>query len=179
MIRLLDMLFLEGLSHAVTPARHYSSSEITPPEIYQERRRFMRGMGVLAVGAALGAAPDANAGTRLAGVRASAYRLDDDKTPYKDVTTYNNFYEFGTGKGDPAKNAGGLKPRPWTVAIEVEVGKPGIYDIDTLLKRAPLEERVYRMRCVEGWSMVIPWVGFPPQRTYPPRPPVMPNTSNS
>ncbi|KVW96910.1 protein-methionine-sulfoxide reductase catalytic subunit MsrP [Thiobacillus denitrificans] len=136
-------------------------SEITPPEIYRERRRFMQGLGVLAAGAALGAAPDAGAGVKLAGVRAGAYTLDEDKTPYKDVTTYNNFYEFGTGKGDPAKNAGSLKTRPWTVAIEGEVGNPGMYDIDTLLKLAPLEERVYRMRCVEGWSMVIPWVGFP------------------
>ncbi|HWR77235.1 MAG TPA: protein-methionine-sulfoxide reductase catalytic subunit MsrP, partial [Thiobacillus sp.] len=136
-------------------------SEITPPEIYRERRRFMQGLGVLAAGVAVGAAPDAEAGVKLAGVRASAYKLDEDNTPYKDVTTYNNFYEFGTGKGDPAENAGGLKTRPWTVAIEGEVSKPGIYDIDTLLKLAPLEERVYRMRCVEGWSMVIPWVGFP------------------
>ncbi len=136
-------------------------SEITPSEIYRERRRFMQGMAVLAAGAALGAAPDAGAGVKLAGVRPSAYRLDEDKTPYKDVTTYNNFYEFGTGKGDPAKNAGRLITRPWTVAIEGEVGNPKVYDIDALLKLAPLEERVYRMRCVEGWSMVIPWVGFP------------------
>ena len=136
-------------------------SEITPPEIYRERRRFMQGLGVLAAGAALGAAPDAGAGVKLAGVRPSAYRLDEDKTPYKDVTTYNNFYEFGTGKGDPAENAGSLKTRPWTLAIEGEVSNPGRYDIDSLLKLAPLEERVYRMRCVEGWSMVIPWVGFP------------------
>lgn len=136
-------------------------SEITPAEIYRERRRFMQGLGVLVAGAALGAAPDAEAGVKLPGVRASAYRLDEDKTPHKDVTSYNNFYEFGTGKGDPARNAGSLKTRPWTVAIEGEVGNPRIYDIDTLLKLAPLEERVYRMRCVEGWSMVIPWVGFP------------------
>ena len=136
-------------------------SEITPPEIYRARRRFMQGMAVLAAGAALGAAPDAGAGVKLAGVRPSAYRLDEDKTPYKDVTTYNNFYEFGTGKGDPAKNAGSLITRPWTVAIEGEVGNPKVYDIDALLKLAPLEERVYRMRCVEGWSMVVPWVGFP------------------
>lgn len=136
-------------------------SEITPPEIYRERRRFMQGMGVLAASAALGIAPDVQAGTRLAGVRSSAYTMDDEKTPYKAVTTYNNFYEFGTGKSDPADNAGSLKTRPWTVAVEGEVGKPGVYDIDSLLKLAPLEERIYRMRCVEGWSMVIPWVGFP------------------
>ena len=121
----------------------------------------MQGMGVLAAGAALGTAPDVQAGTKLAGVRASAYKLNEDQTPYKSVTTYNNFYEFGTSKSDPAENAGRFRTRPWTVAIEGEVGKPGVYDIDSLLKLAPLEERVYRMRCVEGWSMVIPWVGFP------------------
>jgi sulfoxide reductase catalytic subunit YedY len=138
-------------------------SEITPPEVYRERRRFMQGMGALAAGTVLGAAPDADAGVRLAGVRASPYKLDDERTPYKDVTTYNNFYEFGTGKSDPAKHAGSLKTRPWTVAVEGEVRNPRMYDIDTLLKLAPLEERVYRMRCVEGWSMVIPWAGFPLQ----------------
>jgi sulfoxide reductase catalytic subunit YedY len=136
-------------------------SEITPSELYRERRRFMQGMGALAAGAVLGAAPEAEAGVKLAGVRASIYRLEDAKTPYKDVTTYNNFYEFGTGKDDPARNAGSLRTRPWTVAIEGEVNNPRVYDIDALLKLAPLEERVYRMRCVEGWSMVIPWVGFP------------------
>ncbi len=135
-------------------------SEITPPEIYRDRRRFMQGMGALAAGAAFGIAPDARAGAKLAGVRDSAYTLAEASTPYKDVTTYNNFYEFGTGKSDPAKNAGSLKTRPWTVAIEGEVRRPQTWDIDALLKLAPLEERVYRMRCVEGWSMVIPWVGF-------------------
>lgn len=137
------------------------SSEITPPDVYRERRRFMQGMGALAAGALLGGAPEAQAGVKLAGVRASAYRLNEEKTPYKSVTTYNNFYEFGTGKSDPSENAGSLRTRPWTVTVEGEVGQPGVYDIDTLLKLAPLEERVYRMRCVEGWSMVIPWVGFP------------------
>ena len=136
-------------------------SEITPLEIYRERRRFMQGMGALAAGAALGAMSDAHAGVKLAGVRPSAYTLGEDKTPYKDVTTYNNFYEFGTGKSDPAENAGSLKTRPWTVAVEGEVRQPRTWDVDALLKLAPLEERVYRMRCVEGWSMVIPWVGFP------------------
>lgn len=136
-------------------------SEITPPEIYRERRRFMQGMGALAAGAAFGIAPDACAtGTKLAGVRDSAYTLAEASTSYKDVTTYNNFYEFGTGKSDPAKNSGSLKTRPWTVVVEGEVRRPQTWDIDALLKLAPLEERVYRMRCVEGWSMVIPWVGF-------------------
>jgi sulfoxide reductase catalytic subunit YedY len=136
-------------------------SEITPPEIYRERRRFMQGMGALATGAALGGMPDAHAGVKLAGVRSSAYRLEDDKTPYKDVTTYNNFYEFGVDKSDPAEHAGSLRTRPWTVTLEGAVRQPKTYDIDSLLKLSPLEERVYRLRCVEGWSMVIPWVGFP------------------
>jgi sulfoxide reductase catalytic subunit YedY len=136
-------------------------SEITPPEVYRERRRFMQGIGVFATGAALGAAADVAAGEKLAGVRASAYRLSEEKTPYRDVTTYNNFYEFGTGKGDPAGNAGSLRTRPWTLTVEGEVRHSRQYDIDALLKLAPLEERVYRLRCVEGWSMVIPWIGFP------------------
>src|SRR5262249_40148929 len=85
----------------------------------------------------------------------------EEKTPYDKVTTYNNYYEFGTGKTDPAVNAGTLKTRPWTIDIEGEVSKPQTVDIDTILHWAPLEERIYRMRCVEAWSMVIPWVGFP------------------
>jgi sulfoxide reductase catalytic subunit YedY len=136
-------------------------SEITPPDIYRERRRFMQGMSALAAGAALGNQGEAHAGVKLGGVRPSAYTPGEDKTPYKDVTTYNNFYEFGTDKSDPAANAGSLRIRPWTVAVEGEVRKPRTWDIDALLKLAPLEERVYRLRCVEGWSMVIPWIGFP------------------
>jgi sulfoxide reductase catalytic subunit YedY len=81
-------------------------------------------------------------------------------TPYADVTSYNNFYEFGTDKADPARRAGSLKTQPWSVVVEGEVGKPGTWDLDALLKLAPMEERIYRMRCVEGWSMVIPWVGY-------------------
>jgi sulfoxide reductase catalytic subunit YedY len=84
----------------------------------------------------------------------------DKPTEYKDATTYNNFYEFGTDKFDPAHYAGTLQPRPWTVAIEGEIRKPMTLDLDGLMKLAPLEERVYRLRCVEGWSMVIPWIGY-------------------
>jgi Oxidoreductase molybdopterin binding domain len=84
----------------------------------------------------------------------------DKPTRYEDATSYNNFYEFGTGKDDPAAKAATLKPRPWTVAVEGEVRKPGTFGIDDLLKLAPMEERIYRLRCVEGWSMVIPWVGW-------------------
>jgi sulfoxide reductase catalytic subunit YedY len=85
----------------------------------------------------------------------------DKLTSYQDASSYNNYYEFGTDKSDPARRAGTLKSRPWTVAVEGEVGKPGSYDLDALLKLAPMEERIYRLRCVEGWSMVIPWVGYP------------------
>src|SRR5262249_10935420 len=88
------------------------------------------------------------------------YRLDEPLTPYEDVTTYNNFYEFGLAKSDPSDNAGSLRTRPSTISIEGEVKEPQRIDIDTLLRWFPLEERVYRMRCVEAWSMVIPWLGF-------------------
>lgn len=82
-------------------------------------------------------------------------------TDYDDVTGYNNFYEFGTDKGDPARRAGTLKPRPWTVVVEGEVQRPGRFGLEELLRLAPMEERIYRLRCVEGWSMVVPWVGWP------------------
>ena len=134
-------------------------SEITPREVYYRRRDVLR----LAAGGALAAALPAAllAGEKLPGVVKSPYTLADKLTPLEDVTHYNNFYEFGTDKESPAQNAGTLKTRPWTVAVEGEVGKPKVWDIDALLKLAPLEERVYRLRCVEAWSMVVPWVGFP------------------
>jgi methionine sulfoxide reductase catalytic subunit len=134
-------------------------SEITPRELFNDRRRFMQ----LAVGASLSALlPDSVlAGEQLANVKKSTDKLSEELTPYKDVISYNNFYEFGTGKEDPARNAGSLKTRPWTITVEGEVNKPKVFDIDELLKLAPLEERIYRLRCVEAWSMVIPWIGFP------------------
>ncbi len=100
------------------------------------------------------------AGEQLVNVKKTTEALSDKLTAYKDVTTYNNFYEFGTNKEDPAQNAGSLKTRPWTITVEGEVNKPKVFDIEELLKLAPLEERVYRLRCVEAWSMVIPWVGY-------------------
>ena len=145
----------------IRPPSDIPASEITPQAVYNERRRFMQGSIALLGGAALATAGESLAGTKLAGVRASAYKLDEEKTPYKDVTTYNNYYEFGTGKDDPAAHAHTLRTRPWTVTVEGEVRKARTWDIDALMKLAALEERVYRMRCVEGWSMVIPWVGFP------------------
>lgn len=135
------------------------ASEITPRELFYNRRKFMQ----LAAGASLTALLSNNllAGEQLAGVKKSTDSLANELTPLKDITSYNNFYEFGTGKEDPAQNAGSLKTRPWTVTVEGEAGKPKVFDIDELLKLAPLEERIYRLRCVEAWSMVIPWIGFP------------------
>lgn len=143
------------------------SSEITPRAIFESRRSFLR---QLAVGSIAGGALIEMAGRealaqtagaqKLAAARNSAYVLMDQPTAYKDATTYNNFYEFGTDKTDPVQYAGSLQTRPWTVSIEGEVNKPMTLDIDSLLKLAPLEERIYRLRCVEGWSMVIPWVGY-------------------
>ncbi len=145
------------------------SSEITPQAVYESRRRFIAQM---AAGAAAGgalwemanreafAAAPATPAQKLASKLNPAYAALDKQTPFKDASTYNNFYEFGLDKSDPAQNAHTLKTRPWTVSIEGEVKKPMTLDIDALLKLAPLEERVYRLRCVEGWSMVIPWVGY-------------------
>ncbi len=142
------------------------ASEITPQQVYEERRAFIARM---ALGAVAGGALWEMA-NREAFAQAPAARLNaklnpalsslDKQTPFKDATTYNNFYEFGLDKDDPARNAHTLRTRPWTVQVEGAVNKPMRFDIDTLLKLAPLEERVYRLRCVEGWSMVIPWVGY-------------------
>ena len=150
---------------------HAHAADITPQSVYNGRRDLLKHLGTGVAGAALASwgARDARAQmTRpgklapLAGVRSAvAGGITMDKlTPYSDVTGYNNFYEFGTDKTDPAQNAHTLKTRPWTVAIEGEVKKPGIFDLDELLKLAPMEERIYRLRCVEGWSMVIPWMGY-------------------
>ena len=142
------------------------SSEITPQHVYESRRQFIAKMALGAVaGGALWemanreAFAQASAG-KLPATRNPAYSVQDKPTPFKDASGYNNFYEFGLDKTDPAENAHTLKTRPWTVSIEGEVAKPMTLDIDSLLKLAPLEERVYRLRCVEGWSMVIPWVGY-------------------
>ena len=145
------------------------SSEITPEGLYVRRRDFLAGGAAAAAGVTLAlagckpkaAAPVAPTESALPGVKPGPYATDETKTSYKDITTYNNFYELGTDKSDPAANANLLKARPWTVAFEGEIAKPQVIDIDTLLGRFGLEERVYRLRCVEAWSMVIPWVGFP------------------
>jgi sulfoxide reductase catalytic subunit YedY len=142
---------------------HPVPSEITPRAAYLSRRQWMLGMAAAGV-AGPAAAQSARPGKlpALAGSKSAvAGALTMEKaTAYADASSYNNYYEFGTDKSDPARHAGSLKPRPWTVAVEGEVAKPGLYDLDTLLKLAPMEERIYRLRCVEGWSMVIPWVGW-------------------
>src|ERR1700733_10535196 len=134
-------------------------SEVTPREAYLSRRRFLTA-GTLAMGA-LASPFGARAEVRLNGVTKSPLSSDETATPYGAVTSYNNFYEFGTGKDEPAKLAKNLRTNPWSVSIEGEVVKPKTLDLDAIMKLAPLEERIYRHRCVEGWSFVIPWVGFP------------------
>jgi methionine sulfoxide reductase catalytic subunit len=135
------------------------ASEITPHGVYLNRRRFLGAAGGLAAAATLGL-PGALAACGSAPAEEDDAQ-EDTLTPYRDVTRYNNFYEFGTDKEDPARLAHTLKTRPWTVVVGGHVERPGRYDIDDLLRRFPQQERVYRLRCVEAWSMVIPWLGFP------------------
>ena len=163
-----------------------SSSEVTPERLYLQRREFIKN-------SLLFAATSSGVGSTLLWLMRGLRAKDHEKTArtpqrrmtraaltvtrhldyasgeksnsYNAVTNYNNFYEFGTDKSDPAANAGTLKPRPWQVTIEGEVARPQVFEIDELIKSFPLEERVYRMRCVEAWSMVIPWVGFPLRRS--------------
>ncbi len=139
------------------------SSEITSERLFFERRRVLRGVAAAATAAVLmpGSSMAAQTREKLANVRKTEYRVDEKLTPYDDVTSYNNFYEFGTDKGAPKKYAGVLKTRPWTIAIEGEVTKPGVYQIEDFIKPHTLEERIYRLRCVEAWSMIVPWVGIP------------------
>ena len=153
---------------------HPQAGEITPRAAYDSRRALLRRMAAGAAGTALAswAARQALADTALypapgrlpalAGQRSAVSgALTMEKiTAYQDASSYNNFYEFGTDKSDPARNSATLKPRPWTVQVDGLVHKPRRFDLDELLQLAPLEERIYRLRCVEGWSMVIPWVGF-------------------
>jgi sulfoxide reductase catalytic subunit YedY len=145
--------------------------EITPYALYRRRREFLRlGAGSLVGAAALGALSRSAAGAAkpepalpppLPKVEKGPFGTDEKQTPYEDVTHYNNYYEFGTEKTDPGENAGSFPARPWKVAFEGEIRKPQTVDVDELLQWFPIEERVYRMRCVEAWSMVIPWAGFP------------------
>jgi sulfoxide reductase catalytic subunit YedY len=144
-----------------------ASSEITPREAFLNRRSFVAGAAALGVGALAMRQvpglihPDAVHAQQKLDTIASKYTVPDAQTPFSKATTYNNYYEFGTDKSDPAKNAHTLRPRPWTVQVAGLVKKPQTIDIDTMMKYRPLESRVYRHRCVEAWSMVIPWDGYP------------------
>ena len=138
------------------------ASEITDEKIYRERRRFLQAGAALGIAGGIGALA-LPASTHAAALKfAKDTRPPDEKlTPLKHVTGYNNFYEFGTDKEDPARHAGSLRTQPWSLAIEGEVAKPAVYALEDFIKPHALQERVYRLRCVEGWSMVIPWIGFP------------------
>jgi len=157
------------------PQHPIQPSEITPERVYRERRRFLAQLGLSAVGLAVagcgkaGEAPKAAAAPSNQGAAGGGdFKLDkktdlagkEAPTQYEDVTHYNNYYEFGTSKDEPAQYAGTLRTRPWSVAVGGECDAPGQVGIDDLLKLFPLEERIYRHRCVEGWSIVVPWDGF-------------------
>ena len=142
------------------PERH-APCQITDESTYWERRRLLQSLGIVAAGSLLPASVmAAKPGSRLA-YRSDAAAEKTRLTQEEAITSYNNFYEFGLDKADPAKRAGALRTEPWSVVVEGEVGKPGRYALEDLLRGQALEERVYRMRCVEAWSMVIPWVGIP------------------
>lgn len=148
----------------IPKASDVKSSEITPEKIYKQRRLFMQAAGLGALGLMTGdilAKAEERSLRPLAQLNKSPFSTDEDMTSYKDVTQYNNFYELGTGKKDPYRFSNYLKPSPWSITIEGECTKPGTYNLEDFIRPYALEERIYRMRCVEGWSMVIPWVGFP------------------
>jgi len=148
-------------------------SEITPESVYLERRKFIRnalyagaaGTLALTVPGLVTGKEQTPPGTAelapLGKLVKSPYSAKEELTPFEDVTTYNNFYEFGTDKSDPSEYSGRFKPRPWSIAVEGECANPGVFNLEDFIKPHKLEERIYRLRCVEAWSMVIPWVGIP------------------
>ena len=154
----------------IKKAQDLRESDVTPKELFLKRREFMAAAGATAAavatnglglfGNAVDVAAQNPAAQKLANLKKSPLSTDEKVNSYKDITTYNNFYEFGLDKADPAKYAGTLKTRPWSVVVDGQCGKPGTYNIEDIMKFAPLEERIYRLRCVEAWSMVVPWVGY-------------------
>ena len=155
-------LFARGSDHPV-------ASEITPEAVYLQRRRLLAAAAAGGALASIGLPTLAQGSVQRPGKLAPLPTVRstvpgaltmEKPTPYGDITTYNNFYEFGTDKSDPARAAGTLKTRPWSVVVEGEIKKPGTWDVDALTKLSPMEERIYRLRCVEGWSMVVPWIGY-------------------
>jgi sulfoxide reductase catalytic subunit YedY len=140
-------------------------SEITSPDNYINRRRFLEqgaalGAAVLAAPAVAAVLPDRQ-GEKLVASGTSPFSTDEAPNSFEDISTYNNYYEFGTGKDDPARNSTRFEPRPWSIEVSGHAERTGIFDIEDFIKPHKLEERIYRMRCVEAWSMVIPWVGVP------------------
>jgi methionine sulfoxide reductase catalytic subunit len=141
---------------------------VTPKSVYQNRRAFLKGAGLAGAAVLTGrrlwelvsSSSRAFAGTKLSGVKKSPFSTSEKQNTYDDITHYNNYYEFGVDKTEPARNVGTLRAYPWTVSIEGEVKKPLKIGIDEILKLAPLEERIYRLRCVEAWSIVVPWIGY-------------------
>jgi len=152
----------------IKKAADIRSSEITPKSLYLNRRKFLANAALAGAAAAMGVgvkevispSTTAFAGNKIEGLKKSPFSTSETVTPYKDVTHYNNYYEFGTEKTDPAEEAKDFRPRPWTVKIDGLVEKKQDLDIDSIIKMAPAEERIYRHRCVEAWSIVVPWIGF-------------------
>ena len=150
----------------IKKAEDIRSSEITPKSLYLNRRQFLAGAAIAGAATGLGLreivspSTTALAGNKIDGIRKSPFSTTETITPYKDVTNYNNYYEFSTEKDEPAKLARNFRTRPWKVKIDGQVEKKQELDVDTIIKMAAPEERIYRHRCVEGWSIVVPWVGF-------------------
>jgi len=152
----------------IRKAPELTYADVTPKSVYLDRRKFLRAMGIVGATAAAGkgffdlAWPSQTtlAATKFAGLAKSPFSTTEKQNTFEDVTHYNNFYEFGTDKGDPAKNSKNFNTSPWSVSVEGEVKKPRKFSMDEILKIAPLEERIYRHRCVEAWSIVVPWIGF-------------------
>lgn len=150
----------------IKPKNDLLSSEITAESMYLRRRELLKIAGLSAAGTLMPAAglfanPDGPTGSVLKNVATSNLSTDQASNSWSDITTYNNFYEFGTGKSDPARYSGNFNPHPWSVEISGECDKPGTYGYEDVVGSNQLEERIYRLRCVEAWSMVIPWVGIP------------------
>lgn len=144
-------------------------SEITEEKDYANRRQFIKksiyigaaGLTIANIPSLLFSKPNNNDTSSLDYTKNAIFSTDEDLTSYKNITTYNNFYEFGTNKSDPSEKSGDFKTRPWSITVEGECNKPGTYDLDDIIKPSQFEERIYRFRCVEAWSMVIPWLGIP------------------
>lgn len=149
----------------IAKASDVKPSEITPKAIYDDRRRFLKTAAVAGLGIAAGqllpTAPAWSAGRKLDGVVKGPFGTTEEETSMMSATSYNNFYEFGVDKTDPARNSKAFKPEPWTVTVAGHCAKPGTYAYEDVIRGETLEERIYRIRCVEAWSMVVPWVGVP------------------